>query len=70
MLGLDPPDPPGRAAGGDDRLTAAVDAWSGLLEQRAAARAAKDFAPADAIRDRQGRGIEVEDTPQGPKWSL
>ena len=42
-----------------------------LLEQRAAARAAKDFAAADAIRDQlKEAGIEIADTPQGPRWSL
>ena len=50
----------------------AVDALvAGLLEQRAEARANKDFATADAIRDRiKAAGIEIEDTPDGPKWSL
>ncbi len=44
---------------------------AGLLEQRAEARAAKDFAAADAIRDRiKAAGIEIEDTPTGPQWSL
>ena len=39
--------------------------------QRAVARAAKDFATADTIRDRiKAAGIEVEDTPDGPKWSI
>jgi cysteinyl-tRNA synthetase len=43
----------------------------GLLDQRAEARANKDFAAADAIRDRiKAAGIEIEDTPNGPKWSL
>jgi cysteinyl-tRNA synthetase len=43
----------------------------GLLEERARARAAKDYAAADAIRDRiKAAGIEVEDTPDGPTWSL
>ena len=33
------------------------------------ARAAKDFAEADAIRDQlQAMGIEVEDTAAGPVW--
>ncbi len=72
-LGLHPRDP---AWAGDDRadarLAAAVDALvAGLLEQRAQARAEKDFATADAIRDQiKAAGIEVEDTPTGPKWSL
>jgi cysteinyl-tRNA synthetase len=50
----------------------AVDALvAGLLEKRAEAREAKDFATADAIRDQiKAAGIEVEDTPHGPKWSL
>jgi cysteinyl-tRNA synthetase len=44
---------------------------AGLLEQRQAAREAKDFAAADAIRDQiKAAGIEIEDTPDGPKWSL
>jgi cysteinyl-tRNA synthetase len=43
----------------------------GLLEQRAEARANKDFAAADAIRDQiKAAGIEIEDTPTGPKWSV
>jgi cysteinyl-tRNA synthetase len=56
----------------DPRLTTAVDTLvRGLLEQRAEARADKDFAAADAIRDRiSAAGIEIEDTPSGPKWSL
>jgi cysteinyl-tRNA synthetase len=41
------------------------------LEQRAAARERKDYAAADAIRDGLGAsGIEVEDTPDGPRWTL
>jgi cysteinyl-tRNA synthetase len=74
ILGLSPYDPAwaAQAGAGDERLTEAVDALvAGLLEQRAAARAAKDFAAADAIRDRiKAAGIEIEDTPTGPKWSL
>ena len=56
----------------EPELTSAVDALvTGLLEKRAEAREAKDFATADAIRDQiKAAGIEVEDTPNGPKWSL
>ena len=73
VLGLDPADPAwGPAAGGDERLTTAVDVLvRGLLEPRAAARASKDFATADAIRDQiKAAGIEVTDTADGQKWSL
>jgi len=40
------------------------------LDQREAARARKDFAGADAIRDQiAALGVVVEDTPNGPRWS-
>ena len=73
VLGLDPADPAwGPATGGDDRMAAVVDALvSGLLQQRAEARAEKDFATSDAIRDRlKEAGVEITDTPDGQKWSL
>jgi cysteinyl-tRNA synthetase len=74
VLGLDPDDPGWPDVGGRDdaKLTSAVDTLvAGLLEQRSEARAAKDFAAADEIRDRiKAAGIEVEDTPDGPKWTL
>jgi cysteinyl-tRNA synthetase len=41
------------------------------LEQRAAARARKDYASADAIRNQLGAlGVQVEDTSQGTRWEL
>ena len=50
-----------------DNLDAEVEA---LIEQRTAARKAKDFKTADAIRDQlKEMGIVLEDTPQGVKWS-
>jgi cysteinyl-tRNA synthetase len=72
VLGLNPADPAWGGAGDDQRMKDAIDVLvSGLLEQRAEARANKDFAAADAIRDRiKAAGIEVEDTPTGPKWTL
>jgi cysteinyl-tRNA synthetase len=70
VLGLDPQDY--ATTGGDDRLTGVVDALvQGLLEERAQARADKDWARADAIRDRlKAAGVEIEDTPDGPQWSV
>jgi cysteinyl-tRNA synthetase len=72
VLGLDPLDPHWSAAGGDDRLTEVADGLVALaLEQRQAARARKDYAAADAIRDQLAAlDVQVEDTPQGPRWEL
>ena len=71
VLGLDPFAPPFTASGGSD-LTAVVDALVQVaLDQRQAARARKDFAAADAIRDQlQQAGVVVEDTASGPRWEL
>lgn len=42
-----------------------------LLERRAAAREARDFAAADAVRDRlAAAGVEVRDGAEGVQWSL
>jgi cysteinyl-tRNA synthetase len=52
--------------GGEDSLDAAIEA---LIEERQAARKARNFARADAIRDElAAKGIVLEDTPQGVKW--
>lgn len=41
------------------------------LEERTRARAEKDWATADAVRDRlKEAGIEVTDTADGPAWSV
>ena len=75
VLGLDPLAPPWAAGPGGSSaadLTPVVDALVGVaLEQRQSARLRKDYAAADAIRDRlQDAGILVEDTPRGPRWEL
>ena len=42
-----------------------------LLELRAKAKAAKDWATSDAIRDRLAElGFEVKDTKEGATWRL
>jgi cysteinyl-tRNA synthetase len=71
VLGLDPLDPQWATAG-DDKLTEVTDGLVSLaLEQRAAARARKDYAASDAIRDQLAAlGVQVEDTPSGPRWEL
>ena len=52
--------------GEDDELAERVEA---LLEERQAARKAKDFARADAIRDEiEALGVEVMDSAEGTTW--
>jgi cysteinyl-tRNA synthetase len=75
VLGVDPLAEPwvsSAGAAGDDALRRAADALvSVVLEQRQAARSRKDYAAADAIRDQLSQaGVVIEDTPQGPRWSL
>jgi cysteinyl-tRNA synthetase len=42
-----------------------------LLDQRAVARAAKDFAGSDRLRDElAGLGVLVKDTPAGQEWTV
>jgi cysteinyl-tRNA synthetase len=70
VLGLDPLDD--TWAAGDSRHEAALDALvEQLLDDRQRARAARDFAAADVLRDRLlAAGIAVEDTPDGPQWTI
>ena len=72
VLGCDPFDPAfAQAAAGED-MSAALDGVIQLaLAQRTAARERKDFAASDAIRDGlSALGITIEDTAQGPRWSI
>ena len=59
---------------GDDRsnLRPVVDGLvQAMLGQRQEARARKDWAAADAIRDQlSGLGLKITDTPNGPEWTL
>ena len=76
VLGVDPRDPrwsaAGAAADGPSPEAAALDVLvRDRLDARAAARAARDFAAADAVRDAlAAAGVLVADTPQGATWSL
>ena len=71
ILGCDPFDPTFASSGGSD-LTEALDGVIKLaLAERASARERKDFAASDAIRDGLAAlGITIEDTAQGPRWSI
>jgi cysteinyl-tRNA synthetase len=73
VLGLDPLAQPWAGHDTrDDRMRDVVDALVGVtLAQRDAARARRDYATADALRDGlEKAGILVEDTPDGPRWKL
>ncbi|MDP2663512.1 MAG: cysteine--tRNA ligase, partial [Dehalococcoidia bacterium] len=42
-----------------------------LLQEREEARSNKDWAKSDTMRERlRDRGVEIQDTPQGPKWKI
>ena len=72
VLGLDPVAWAGTGSGDGGDLRAAVDALVAVaLQARTDARARKDYAAADAVRDQlAAAGVVVEDTPSGPRWSL
>ena len=73
VLGVNPYADPWVSSGSDDAaLHDAVDSLiGGLLQARADARAAKDWATADRIRDQLAEaGIVVDDTAGGVRWSL
>lgn len=72
ILGVCPFDPQWQGAQEDSGAEQALDSLiRAELERRSQARADKDWATADAVRDRlQAAGIDVTDTPNGPEWSL
>ncbi len=73
VLGLNPADEPwASAAGTGAGLRGVIDALVEVaLAQRQEARARKDFAAADAIRDAlKAAGVQLEDTPAGTRWVL
>ncbi|NRQ48438.1 cysteine--tRNA ligase [Aeromicrobium stalagmiti] len=72
VLGLDPLSSTWETRGDDAAYAQVIDSLvEGLLEQRQEARATKDFATADRVRDQlMAAGIEIEDTPQGARWSV
>jgi cysteinyl-tRNA synthetase len=72
VLGCDPFDPAFTSSGSSDDMNSALDGVIQLaLAQRAAARERKDFAASDQIRDGLAAlGITIEDTAQGPRWSI
>jgi cysteinyl-tRNA synthetase len=70
VLGIDPSAPTG--ASGVDASASALDTLvQTMITQRAQARADKDWAAADRIRDAiAAAGITLEDTPAGTHWSI
>ncbi|GGK76897.1 cysteine--tRNA ligase [Ornithinimicrobium pekingense] len=75
VLGVNPLDPAwggGAVGDGGDRTGEVLAALvQERLDARAQARADKDFATADAIRDQlTALGVVIEDTPAGARWAL
>ncbi|HMR14788.1 MAG TPA: class I tRNA ligase family protein, partial [Arachnia sp.] len=72
VFGIHPSAPEWAGEKSDGDLKPVVDGLVGaLLEQRANARANKDWAAADAIRDTLANlGLKITDTPAGPTWAL
>ncbi|BDZ63701.1 cysteine--tRNA ligase [Agromyces mangrovi Wang et al. 2018] len=72
VLGIDPRDPAYRRGQDESAAVGALDALvTRLLDDRQAAREAKDYGEADRIRaELTGAGITLEDTAHGTHWSL
>lgn len=71
VLGINPAAPQWRSTGSTNTDRALAQLVDALIDDRATARANKDFAAADRIRDElAAAGITVEDTPTGAHWSI
>ena len=71
VLGLNPADPLWAQTSDAPRDAALQRLIEGLVDQRNAARAAKDFVTSDAIRDQLlAAGIALEDALNGTHWSI
>jgi cysteinyl-tRNA synthetase len=71
ILGIDPLDPQWKATDASAEASALDALVKTMIAQRADARAAKDWASADRIRDAiAAAGIVLEDGPDGTHWSV
>ncbi|BDZ44846.1 cysteine--tRNA ligase [Naasia aerilata] len=71
VLGIDPLDAQWRAAEDGGAVGALAVLVERLIEERQAARGARDFARADQIRNELAEaGIVLEDSPAGTHWSI
>jgi cysteinyl-tRNA synthetase len=74
LIGVNPLDPrwdAGSGNGGQEAQVALDALVRAQLEARETARAARDYATADAIREQLSAvGIQIEDTASGANWSL
>jgi cysteinyl-tRNA synthetase len=70
VLGINPQESTWARSAGPEAAVLAV-LVDRLLEQRQAARAARDFATGDSIRDAlAAAGVSIEDTATGSHWSI
>jgi len=68
LIGLLEADPKGWFEVGSDAFKAEIDA---LVAARVAAKKARDFATADALREQlTARGVALEDSAAGTRWRL
>jgi len=71
VLGINPMAVEWQTAANDPASVALATLVEKLIEDRDAARKARDFPSADRIRDElAAAGIQIEDTPSGSHWSL